>query len=71
MQKEAQQANRLFTTVKGILGNSKKMLEQVVELVEKKDLHPPVGAVYEWEDAKKAFERLRSQDFIGKVVIKA
>lgn len=59
-----------MTIVKGILGNSKRMLEQMVELVEKKDIHPPIGAVYEWEDAKEAFERLKSQDFIGKVVIK-
>jgi D-arabinose 1-dehydrogenase-like Zn-dependent alcohol dehydrogenase len=56
--------------VRGILGFSKKMLEQVVQLVEEHDLKPKISEVYEWEDAKKAFERLRDQGFIGKIVVK-
>lgn len=58
-----------FNTVKGILGNSKKMLQDVVELVEKHDVHPMIQ-VFEWEDAPKAYEALRNQNFVGKVVIK-
>ena len=56
--------------VKGILGSSRKMLERVVELVEEYDLHPYVGHVYKWEEAPEAFERLRKQDFVGKLVVK-
>jgi hypothetical protein len=56
-------------TVKGIIAFSRKMLEQVVDLVEKHDLHPLIK-VYEWEDAKEAFEQMKGQDFVGKIVIK-
>lgn len=55
--------------VQGIIGSSRKMLEDTVELVEKHDLHPLI-TTFEWADAKKAFEALKSQDVIGKVVIK-
>jgi D-arabinose 1-dehydrogenase-like Zn-dependent alcohol dehydrogenase len=46
------------------------MLAEAVDLAEKHDLHPYIADVYEWEDAPKAFERLREQEFIGKLVIK-
>jgi D-arabinose 1-dehydrogenase-like Zn-dependent alcohol dehydrogenase len=59
-----------FDIVKGILGNSRTMLERAVDLVETHDLHPYIGHVYEWEDAPKAFEQLRRQDFAGKLVVK-
>jgi D-arabinose 1-dehydrogenase-like Zn-dependent alcohol dehydrogenase len=59
-----------FKVVRGIIGFSKKMLEQVVQLVEEHDLKHKISEVYEWEDAGKAFERLRDQGFIGKIVVK-
>ena len=54
--------------VKGILGNSKVMLERAVSLTEEHDLHPEIN-VFAWEDAKPAFEALRSQSCVGKIVI--
>jgi D-arabinose 1-dehydrogenase-like Zn-dependent alcohol dehydrogenase len=57
-------------TVKGILGFSRAMLVRAVKLVEEYDLHPYIAEVYEWEDAPEAFERLRKQDFVGKLVVK-
>jgi NADPH:quinone reductase-like Zn-dependent oxidoreductase len=45
------------------------MIEDLADLMEKHDIHPPVE-VYEWEDAKKAFEVFRDQGFVGKIVIK-
>lgn len=56
--------------VKGILIYSKAMLEEAVSLSEEHDIHPQVEEVYAWEDAPKAFERLRSQDFVGKIVVR-
>jgi NADPH:quinone reductase-like Zn-dependent oxidoreductase len=56
--------------VKGISGSSRAMLETVVKLVAEHDLHPYLGNVYEWEDTPKAFERLRGQNFVGKIVVK-
>ncbi|TVY28892.1 Zinc-type alcohol dehydrogenase-like protein [Lachnellula hyalina] len=55
-------------TLKGILGNSKVMLEQAVALTEEHDLHPEIN-VFAWADAKKAFEALRAQNCVGKIVI--
>lgn len=46
------------------------MVEKTVKLVEERDLHPLIKT-FEWADTKKAFETLRDQDIIGKVVIKA
>ena len=41
----------------------------MVTLIEEHDIHPPIE-VFEWEDAKKAFETYRDQTIVGKVVIK-
>jgi D-arabinose 1-dehydrogenase-like Zn-dependent alcohol dehydrogenase len=49
---------------------SKKMLEKAVTLAEEHDIHPQIEEAFAWEDAPKAFERLRGQDFVGKIVIK-
>ncbi|OQV08726.1 hypothetical protein CLAIMM_12952 [Cladophialophora immunda] len=57
-------------TLKGILIYSRAMLEKADALAEKYDLHPRIQEVYAWEDAPKAFERLRGQDFVGKLVIR-
>ncbi|KAJ9605729.1 hypothetical protein H2200_009578 [Cladophialophora chaetospira] len=57
-------------TLKGILIYSKAMLEKAVRLAEEHDIHPQIEKVYTWEDAPQAFERLRSQDFVGKIVVK-
>lgn len=56
--------------VKGILGYSRVMLEKAVRLSEDHDIHPYLGKVYDWEDAPEAFEDLRAQDTVGKIVIK-
>jgi len=56
-------------TVKGILGNSKAMLEQAISLTEKHDLNTEIN-VFEWENAKQAFEALINQNCVGKIVIK-
>jgi NADPH:quinone reductase-like Zn-dependent oxidoreductase len=56
--------------VKGIRGNSKEMLQRAIEIVEKHNLHPLIGKVYEWQDAPKGFETLREGTFVGKLVIK-
>jgi D-arabinose 1-dehydrogenase-like Zn-dependent alcohol dehydrogenase len=59
-----------FDIVRGILGYSRAIIEKTVALAEEHDLHPHLGAVYEWEDAPKAFDHLRRGDFVGKIIIK-
>lgn len=46
------------------------MLENTVKFVEEHDIHPVIAHVFEWEDAVKAYEKLRSQNSVGKIVIK-
>ncbi len=60
----------IWHLVRGILIYSKTMLERAVRLAEEHDIHPQIEEAYAWEDAGKAFERLRSQDFVGKIVVK-
>jgi NADPH:quinone reductase-like Zn-dependent oxidoreductase len=47
----------------------KDMLEKMAQLYDEHKLHPPVAAVYAWENAKEAFAALNSQSAIGKIVI--
>ncbi|GAB7353670.1 hypothetical protein MBLNU459_g4076t1 [Dothideomycetes sp. NU459] len=58
-------------TITGIIGaGSKEMLEYLVKLVEKYDIHPPIAQIFEFEEADKAFEYLKTPSEVGKVVIK-
>ncbi len=56
--------------MKGILIFSRQMLSRAVELAEEHDLHPYLGKVYNWEDTPQAFEQLREQNTVGKIVIR-
>ena len=60
----------MLLTVRGILVYSKSMLVKAIKLAEEHDLHPHIEEVFAWEDAPKAFERLRKQGFVGKVVVR-
>ncbi|CAG8956929.1 hypothetical protein HYFRA_00011978 [Hymenoscyphus fraxineus] len=57
-------------TLRGILAMSQQNIVDMVELIEKKDLHPPIGEVFEFEDAPSAFAKFVKQDLVGKIVIK-
>ncbi|KAK4939686.1 hypothetical protein LTR10_020076 [Elasticomyces elasticus] len=57
-------------TLRGILVFSKSMLAKAVRLAEEHDLHPHIEEVFAWEDAPKAFEQLRKQGSVGKVVVR-
>jgi D-arabinose 1-dehydrogenase-like Zn-dependent alcohol dehydrogenase len=56
--------------VKGIVVFSRTMLSKAAALAEEHDLHPYVCKVYDWEDAPEAFEQLRKQNAVGKIVIR-
>jgi D-arabinose 1-dehydrogenase-like Zn-dependent alcohol dehydrogenase len=59
-----------YGIVKGILVFSRTMLSRAVALAEEHDLHPYLGKVYNWQDAPQAFEQLRRQNTVGKIVIR-
>jgi alkaline phosphatase D len=49
---------------------SAEHLRQLAELMREGKLRPVVDSVFEWEDAPKAFEKLKSGRSKGKVVVK-
>lgn len=46
------------------------MCEKTVRFFEEHDIHPVIGKVWDFKDAKKAFEMLMTQSVVGKIVIK-
>lgn len=56
-------------TIRAVFQVRKDMMEKMVQLYEEHKLHPPIAAVYKWEDAKEAFKTLNHQSAIGKIVI--
>ena len=57
-------------TVYGTFYFTKRMTEEGVALFEEKGIRPAVGKVFEWRDAKRAFEALTEANTVGKIVIK-
>ena len=45
------------------------MMEELVEQIEKHDIHPVIGKTFAWQDAPKAFESMMKQGTLGKIVI--
>ncbi|EIN05165.1 NAD(P)-binding protein [Punctularia strigosozonata HHB-11173 SS5] len=56
--------------LRGILIGSVEQFQQFVRLVEANDLHPVINKVFDFEHAREAYEYLKSQQHVGKVVIK-
>ncbi len=56
--------------MRGIFGIYRTHCEALLKLVGEKEIHPLLAEVFEWEDARKAFEKLMNRDVVGKVVIK-
>ena len=45
------------------------MIEELVEQIEKHDIHPVIGETFMWQDAPKAFQSMMKQGTVGKIVI--
>ena len=45
------------------------MLDELMEFIEKHDIHPVVGERFSWEDAPRAFEAMMKQRTVGKIVV--
>ena len=46
------------------------MVIELVQMVETHDIHPQIARVFEWNEAAKAFELLRAQNQLGKIVVR-
>ncbi|KAH8169460.1 zinc-binding dehydrogenase domain-containing protein [Sarocladium implicatum] len=57
-------------TIRGLIGTgSKEMAEELVEFIQKHDLHPPIAQTFEFEEAREAMEALKTLSKPGKIVI--
>lgn len=59
----------LTHSVRGIVIASQEMSMQLVEILEQHKIHPVIGEVFEWTEARAAFEALLARSMTGKVVI--
>ena len=46
------------------------MSEELVRRVDSGKIHPCIAKVFEWSEAKEAFEMLMKQTGVGKIVVK-
>ena len=56
--------------LRGVFQIRKDMVQKVLEVYEKHDVHPQIAQVFEWEDAREAFAALVGQTGVGKLIIK-
>ena len=56
--------------VRGQLGASKTMVEELVRRVDADKIHPVIAKTVAWTEAQKAFEMVMNQSEVGKIVIK-
>jgi NADPH:quinone reductase-like Zn-dependent oxidoreductase len=57
-------------TLRGVFQIRKDMLEKALSVYDEYDLHPQIAQVFEWEDAKAAFEALCNKSQVGKIVVR-
>ena len=63
-------ADFMCPIVRGQLGASKEMAEELVRRMEAGKIHPVIGKAFEWDEAKEAFKLMMEQSAVGKIVIK-
>ncbi|KAH6712942.1 putative alcohol dehydrogenase [Leptodontidium sp. MPI-SDFR-AT-0119] len=57
-------------TLRGVFGFNRGHEEALVKFVEEYGLKPEIAQVFEWEEAKEAFEKSMARELVGKIVIK-
>lgn len=63
-------ADFMCLVVRGLLGSSKTMGEELVRRVDADKIQPVIAKIFEWSEAKEAFEMLMNQSEVGKIVVK-
>ena len=57
-------------TLRGVNQVRRDMMEAMAELVQEHEIHPAIGKIHEFEDAKGAFRTLAEQSVVGKIVVR-
>ena len=63
-------ADNMRLIVRGQLGASKTMVEELVRRMDADKIHPVIAKTFEWREAKEAFGMLMNQSGVGKIIIK-
>lgn len=61
---------RKSVTVHGIYVGSRRMFEDMVDLITRQELRPVIDAVFDFTEAKDAYRRMRDATHFGKLVIR-
>ncbi len=56
--------------LRGVVGGSREMFEQMNKLIDAHKLKPIIGQIFSWKDAQKAYGAYLNQNSIGKIVIR-
>jgi NADPH:quinone reductase-like Zn-dependent oxidoreductase len=51
-------------------GQTRRDVDTALDIIRKHQLKPAADTVYDWNDAKSAFDALRTQSAIGKIVVR-
>jgi D-arabinose 1-dehydrogenase-like Zn-dependent alcohol dehydrogenase len=57
-------------SVHGIMVGSRVMFEDMLKAMTQGQIHPVVDKVFDWSEARRAYETAIAGDFFGKVVIR-
>lgn len=61
---------RKSVSVRGIYDGSRAMFEDMNAFLSKHKIHPVIDSVYDFEDAKSAYQKMRDATHLGKLVIR-
>ena len=56
--------------MRGVFGFNRAHEEALVKFVEEYGLKPEIAQIFEWEEAKEAFQKSMERELVGKIVIK-
>jgi NADPH:quinone reductase-like Zn-dependent oxidoreductase len=59
-----------YIRLQGYSVGSSQNLEEFVDAIEKNDLKPVIDSVFDFEESQKAFQKLKSGEAFGKIVLK-
>jgi NADPH:quinone reductase-like Zn-dependent oxidoreductase len=57
-------------TLRGVFWIRKDMLKKALSVYHEYGLHPQIAQIFEWADAKAAFEALCNKSDVGKIVVR-
>lgn len=57
-------------TFRGLMVGTRRQFEQMCDAITATQLQPVIGKVFEFAEAREAYEALEAQTYVGKIVIR-